>query len=782
MERARRGRSPTAGKPAKEAKPVAAYVVALAGGGEGEGRAASAQGGAGDDGAGAEEARLECSAVSYDSNNEPCETDGSLRVAAATILAKHNTTAPSTRTPLQLEDAAVLRAAGRDLASHGFGIVWTSDAAYNSARVEHVQGALGVYIVPRDLLAAARELIEREHFGGSSPARPRARRPAVGATVNLHNAYISAAKEAAGDGWGTAAQAAAEKAYAALTQQEKEQWYTLSTGRTAPASKRRPGSGGGGGGGAAAAAVAVVEDKELLERSRRGVALEAWEEQQLAAAWARACFGQDLLKLNQSGLTDLLELLAGKRRLAANRVYKLRLCAEHKGELGAKTNAARLSLLSRLFQGDWLHPSSAGITLGMDEDLPGALVGDGAVKRIFTHVVVPYTSKLRVEDELERLRKARERASSKRREAARIKETRRRRGSRSSSGSDEDEDEDEEDEEDEYEQEGSAAASDSGSAKGAAADSGANAPADDAAPAADVVLAADAAPAADSVKSLSIESFHNLDSLKDTDEYRAPVLEEAVGSLDGLLTAASLELDGTLHNLLLELRLHAVLVYLKGLGEGLSEAKAAQAMVEVALAKHFPVRDSGGGSLSIGAWAAASREKLKKDMVVKAQPARHRTPAIARCRASCSQPGTTRRPACRGAPAPHAASPLARRSICTWRTKRTSFRSCSGPTTLAIFSSASSTLCPASSWHLRRSWPQHPPAQPTPAPTPQGQRISSPWPISAPPLPPRAVTGRRPAARLDPTTIRCAPVTWRRESVSARGGASDRPAFVFCRV
>ena len=152
----------------------------------------------------------------------------------------------------------------------------------------------------------------------------------------------------------------------------------------------------------------------------------------------------------------------------------------------------------------------------------------------------------------------------------------------------------------------------------------------------------------------------NLTNLGNTVEAEgATVLEQAVTWLDGLLKKASLEKDGPMLNLRLEIRTQCVLTHLMPpnvLG------KAAARNGKKALEKQFPKRDSGGSK------GAEAREALRYKLLDKARPttaapttlpttaapttlpttlptaAPAAAPAVARRRASCSPPGTTRRP------------------------------------------------------------------------------------------------------------------------------------------
>ena len=121
------------------------------------------------------------------------------------------------------------------------------------------------------------------------------------------------------------------------------------------------------------------------------------------------------------------------------------------------------------------------------------------------------------------------------------------------------------------------------------------------------------------------------------------VLEQAVFWLDGLLKEASLEKDGPLLNLRLEIRTQCVLTHLSPpnvLG------KAAARNAKKALEKQFPKRDSGGSK------GPEARETLRYKLLDKARP--------------CPPPRPPPRP-----PAPPSPPPwLARRSRSATRRRR----------------------------------------------------------------------------------------------------------------
>ena len=134
------------------------------------------------------------------------------------------------------------------------------------------------------------------------------------------------------------------------------------------------------------------------------------------------------------------------------------------------------------------------------------------------------------------------------------------------------------------------------------------------------------------------QNLFNLTNLGDKVEADgAAVLEQAVFWLDGLLKEASLEKDGPLLNLRLEIRTQCVLTHLSPpnvLG------KAAARNAKKALEKQFPKRDSGGSK------GPEARETLRYKLLDKA-------------RASAAAPAAAPSAAPTGPPAP----PLACQAI-----------------------------------------------------------------------------------------------------------------------
>ena len=206
------------------------------------------------------------------------------------------------------------------------------------------------------------------------------------------------------------------------------------------------------------------------------------------------------------------------------------------------------------------------------------------------------------------------------------------------------------------------------------------------------------------------QNLFNLINLGDKVEADgATVLEQAVLWLDGLLKEASLEKDGPLLNLRLEIRTQCVLTHLMP-PNVLGKTSARNG--KKALEKQFPKRDSGGSK------GPEARETLRYKLLDKARPTAA-APAAARRRASCSPPGTARRPPAAMRPPPpaacarplpcHAATrlppalPPARRSrSATIRRRRTSRRpstctasaACSRPSRRSCRASRRRSSCP----------------------------------------------------------------------------------------